>query len=129
MSRYLLDTHSLIWWWTDASRLGQAGRNIIEEGASEICVSVASVWEIAIKSSSGKLPEIEDFRRDDAPLMTANGFMALDILDRHALRAGFLEGKHRDPFDRLIAAQAIIDDLTVITKDREIAAFGCKVLW
>lgn len=92
-------------------------------------VSVASVWEIAIKTHSGKLTEIEDFRRDYAPLMSSNGFHSLLVNDVHALEAGFLAGPHRDPFDRLIAAQGLIEDLTVITRDPEIAAFGCKVLW
>lgn len=129
MSRYLLDTHSLIWWWTNADRLGADARTVLEEGASEILVSVASVWEIAIKSRAGKLREIEDFRRDYAPLMASNGFVPLAVRDSHALEAGFLQGDHRDPFDRLIAAQALLEDLIVLTRDQEIAGFGCKVLW
>lgn len=129
MTSYLLDTHSLLWWWTDASRLGTAGRLVIEEEESRIFVSVASVWEIAIKTHSGKLTAIEDFRRDYSPLMARDGFISLAIGDEHALKAGFLDGEHRDPFDRLIAAQALLEDLTVITRDPEIAGFGCRTIW
>jgi PIN domain nuclease of toxin-antitoxin system len=129
VTSYLLDTHSLIWWWTEPARLGASARDTITEGADRIFVSVASVWEIAIKSHSGKLNQIEDFRRDYAPLMARNGFHSLRVSDVHALEAGFLDGAHRDPFDRLIAAQGLIEDLTVITRDPEIAGFGCKVLW
>lgn len=129
MKGYLLDTHSLIWWWTDVSRLGEAARGVVEAGEASIYVSVASVWEIAIKTRSGTLAAIENFPRDYAPLMARNGFESLTIRDDHALRAGFLSGTHRDPFDRMIAAQALTEGLTVLTRDREIASFGCEVLW
>lgn len=96
---------------------------------SAIFFSAASVWEIAIKDNAGRLPEIVDFESQYEPLMQANGFLSLAVTDAHALRGGFLPGAHRDPFDRLIAAQALMEDMTVVTRDREIAAFGCKVLW
>ncbi len=127
--RYLFDTHGLLWWWTGDPRLGAQARALLESGETIVFVSAASVWEIAIKTQSGKLTAIEDFRRDYEPLMQANGFRRLPATDTHALKAGFLEGEHRDPFDRLIAAQALIEDLTVITRDPEIAAFGCRTVW
>lgn len=126
---FLLDTHSLLWWWTDARRLGSSAYDRISSGSERIIVSVANVWEIAIKSAAGRLDEIEDFRRDYGPLMKENGFDLLAITDEHAMAAGFLPGTHRDPFDRLIAAQALVEDLTVITRDRQLAALGCKTLW
>ncbi|MGY4397479.1 PIN domain nuclease of toxin-antitoxin system [Sphingomonas sp. UYAg733] len=129
MSRYLLDTHGLIWWWTNPDRLGPAGRELIAAGDHAIVVSVASVWEIAIKTQSGKLAEIENFERDYKPLMESNGFESLAVADDHAMRAGFLPGAHRDPFDRLLAAQALIEGMSVITRDPEFAAFGCDVIW
>lgn len=129
MNGYLLDTHSLIWWWTDARRLGSDARSAIESGDHKIVVSTASVWEIAIKSASGKLDEIENFQRDYRPLMARNGFETLAMTDDHALMAGFLPGRHRDPFDRMLAAQAVIENLTVITRDPALPALGCEVIW
>jgi PIN domain nuclease of toxin-antitoxin system len=129
VSGFLLDTHTLLWWWTEPDRLGHDAREILGEGAARILVSVASVWEIAIKTQSGKLTAIANFSREYGPLMRSNAFKALMITDDHALKAGFLTGAHRDPFDRMIAAQAMIENLTVLTRDPEIAKFGCKVLW
>lgn len=128
MTGYLLDTHSLLWWWTDAERLGVAARTAIESD-DRIVVSIASIWEIAIKTASGKLDVIENFQRDYPPLMSRNGFEALVITDDHALMAAFLPGRHRDPFDRMLAAQAMIEDLTLITRDPQLAGFGCRLLW
>ncbi|MBM3928446.1 MAG: type II toxin-antitoxin system VapC family toxin [Sphingomonadales bacterium] len=129
MTAYLLDTHAAIWWWTSDAKLGAAAADVIAADVDTIYLSAASVWEVAIKSSAGKLPEIVDFENEYEPLMRANRFTRLTITDAHALRSGILPGAHRDPFDRLIAAQALIEDLTVITHDPEIAGFGCKVLW
>jgi PIN domain nuclease of toxin-antitoxin system len=129
LTGYLLDTHSLIWWWANADQLSATARDAIESGAQTIVVSTASVWEIAIKTASGKLDEIEDFQRDYRPLMARNGFEALPMSDDHALMAAFLPGPHRDPFDRMLAAQAVIEDLTIITRDPQLAGFGCRTLW
>lgn len=129
MTRYLLDTHAALWWWTDPAPLGNGARAAIAEASGDVFVSVASVWEIAIKTQSGKLKVIDNFEQDYLPLMRANEFRSLGITDVHALKAGFLESPHRDPFDRLIAAQALIEEMIVITRDPEIAAFGCKTLW
>ncbi|HEV2866953.1 MAG TPA: type II toxin-antitoxin system VapC family toxin [Allosphingosinicella sp.] len=128
MSGYLLDTHSLLWWWTDAKRLSASARAVIE-AEERIVVSTASIWEIAIKTAAGRLYAIEDFRRDYRPLMERNAFESLGISDDHALMAGFLPGEHRDPFDRMLAAQAVIENLTVITRDPQLAGFGCRTMW
>lgn len=128
MTGYLLDTHSLLWWWTDAGRLSAAARATIESD-ERIVVSTASIWEIAIKTASGKLDVIENFQRDYRPLMSRNGFEALAMTDDHALMAAFLPGRHRDPFDRMLAAQAVIENLTLITRDPQLAGFGCSLLW
>ena len=129
LTAYLLDTHAAIWWWTASSRLGATAASVISSEDASIFFSAASVWEIAIKSHAGKLPEIVDFESQYGPLMQANGFRALAVTDEHALRAGFLPGEHRDPFDRLIAGQALMEGMAVITRDPAIAAFGCDVLW
>ena len=85
--------------------------------------------EIANKTRLGKLAAVQDFAGEFAGLVERDGFQLLDINAAHALRAGYLPGKHRDPFDRLIAGQALVENLTVLTNDPEIAAFGCEVLW
>lgn len=125
---FLLDAHTLIWWWTASPKLGGAAREILENG-SPVLVSAAAVWEIATKSRLGKLPEVADFAGQYDALMDRDGFGTLAISDAHCLRAGYLPGAHRDPFDRLIAAQALIENLTVLTRDREIAGFGCRTIW
>jgi PIN domain nuclease of toxin-antitoxin system len=129
LTRYLLDSHAAIWWWTASPRLSDAARDAIRSTDNSVFLSVASVWEIAVKSASGRLPEIENFQADYPGLMKQNAFLRYDVRDDHAIHAAYLGGDHRDPFDRLIAAQALIDDLIVITCDRQIAGFGCKVLW
>lgn len=126
---YLLDTHALIWWWMNSPRLSVAARKTLSDSSNVMFVSTASIYEIALKSGLGKLPEIEDPARDYRPLMERNGFVSLPISDVHAMKAGLLEGTHRDPFDRLIAAQGIVEGIPVITCDPALASLGCAVLW
>lgn len=128
LSGYLLDTHAALWWWTGLRPLGEAGRAAVESEAP-IWVSAVTAYEIALKWRLGKMPALGDPRLSYERLMARNGFSELRVSNAHSLIAGTLEGTHRDPFDRLIAAQALADDLTVITRDREIASVGCKVLW
>lgn len=92
-------------------------------------VSAVSVWEIANKNRLGKLDAVHDFSSEFAGLIARDGFRLLDLTAAHAMRAGCLPGTHRDPFDRLLAGQALVEDMTVLTNDPEIARFGCKVLW
>ncbi|ONF96611.1 type II toxin-antitoxin system VapC family toxin [Sphingomonas jeddahensis] len=126
---YLLDTVAVLRWWADPSGLGASARTILEESDDPIFLSAVSVWEIANKNRIGKLPQIVAFAQNYPVLLRDSGFRSLELTDDHALRAGNLPGAHRDPFDRLIAGQALVDHLTVITNDPQIAAFGCKVLW
>lgn len=124
----LLDTHAALWWWRESPLLSATAFQAIEE-ATRPNVSVASAFEVAIKHRLGKLDDIGDPAIRYPALMDQHAFVALLVTERHALRAGRLPGSHRDPFDRLIAAQALEDGLTVVTRDPAIAAFGCKVLW
>jgi PIN domain nuclease of toxin-antitoxin system len=125
----LLDTHTLLWWWADDPRLSLAARTMIEEDDTIVYVSAVSALEIAIKIRLGKLPDMVDkiHRFDQA--VHEDGFHLLVVRPDHGVHGGLLPGDHRDPFDRVLAAQGLIDRLTIITRDREIAAFGCKVLW
>jgi len=127
--RFLLDTHAALWWWRDSPNLGARARATIANPDSIIFVSAASAWEIATKWRIGKLDDIGDPAANYKRLMVRNGFSSLAVTEDHTLRAGILPGEHRDPFDRLIAAQALIEQLTVLTRDIAIAAFGCKTDW
>lgn len=125
----LLDTHAAIWWWLDSVRLGSGARRAIIDDDLPVAVSVVSGLEIAIKYRTGKLSEFGDPQLRYAALMTNDRFTPLAVTQEHALRAGLLPGEHRDPFDRLIAAQALIEGLTIVTRDPAFVAFGCTVLW
>lgn len=125
----LLDTHAVIWWWLDSPRLSPTARAAIMAPDQQICVSAVSAIEIAIKFRIGKLSDFEDPRTRFPAEMAASRFDSLAVTEAHSLAAGLLPGDHRDPFDRLIAAQALAEGLTIVTRDPELAAFGCKVLW
>lgn len=129
MKGLLLDTHAVIWWWTDSPRLGKNAHALLMAAEAAIFVSPVTAIEIAIKFRIGKLPAFGDPAADFPALMNANRFQSLPVTERHALAAGLLPGKHRDPFDRLIAAQALAEGLTVATCDPEFASFGCKTIW
>ena len=124
----LLDTHAALWWWTGLPGLTSTARTAIETSGSAY-VSAISALEIAIKYRNGKLDMIGNPDTNYPELMNAHRFERLDITEQHALAAGLLAGAHRDPFDRVIAAQALSEGLTVVTRDPAFAAFGCKVLW
>lgn len=127
--RLLADTHALIWWWDTDPRLSATAKAAMADRANLVHVSAAAGWEMATKVRAGRLPNMAE-RMDEFDVnVAADGFQPLGITLAHGVLGGLLEGDHRDPFDRLIAAQALMEDLTVITRDREIAAFGCKVLW
>jgi len=127
--RLLLDTHALIWWWTDAPQLSVGARRVLSAGDNQIFVSAACIWEISTKWRIGKLREIDDPASQYAPLMAKNGFVGLALTEEHAMKAGLLPGNHRDPFDRMIAAQALVEGLTVVSRDPAVASFGCDVIW
>ncbi|MGN6375257.1 MAG: type II toxin-antitoxin system VapC family toxin [Sphingomonas sp.] len=127
--RLLLDTHAVLFWWGASSKLGRRAYEVIADPDNRVHVSAASAWEVATKFRIGKLDDIGDPVTTYPRLMAANGFETLDVTTQHGLRAGTLDGAHRDPFDRLIAAQALMEDLTVVSRDPEIAAFGCEVIW
>ena len=128
MAQYLVDTHVALWWWRDVSRLAGRVAQVIAT-SDQIWISAATSWEISSKWRSGKLDMIGDPAVHYPVLMAANRFQSLPITDVHALAAGLLPGAHRDPFDRMIAAQALAEDMTVITRDPVFSNFGCKVLW
>lgn len=129
MSEFLLDTHALIWWWLADPKLSGAACEAIEGKGDRIVVSAVSIYEIANKQRIGKLPALQAILSGLDDAVADSGFELLSLSAGHAAHPGQLLGDHRDPFDRMIAAQGLVERLTVITCDPAIAAFGCKVLW
>lgn len=125
MSSLLLDTHVVLWSLGDVGRLSPAARDVIASGGVPVHVSSASIWEIAIKRRSGKLKAPDDLVAQIAEA----GFEELSISHRHADLAGALPPHHRDPFDRMIVAQARCEGMTIVSHDERIAAYGVRVLW
>jgi PIN domain nuclease of toxin-antitoxin system len=113
----LLDTHILLWALTDPDRLPTAVAQRITDRSQPICVSAASAWEIALKFRSGKLPDAERLIRHYDRNLTTLSADSLPITSAHSLAAGTLEWSHRDPFDRMIAAQCLFEGLTLASVD------------
>lgn len=127
--RILLDTHAILWWLLDDPRLTVAARQAISPAANQVLVSSASAWEIATKHRLGKLPEIGEIIDKLPRHLRQERFEELPISFEHALLAGQLPGPHRDPFDRMLIAQARTGDLRVVTGDSVFAEYGVKVIW
>lgn len=126
--RLLIDTHVALWWWRSSAQLSEVARQAIA-GADTVFVSAVTGFEIANKFRIGKLTMLGDPAETLPRLMAAHDFSPLPVSGAHALAAGLLPGVHRDPFDRLIAAQALAEGMTVVTRDPVFTDFGCKVLW
>lgn len=129
MSRVLLDTHTVLWWFTDDARLSKPARAEISDPENEIYVSAATAWEIATKERLGKLDQIPAVRDRYAALVVRNGFRQLDITQQHALEAGSYDVPHPDPFDRMLAAQSRLDELPLVTKDPAFRLFNVQTWW
>lgn len=123
--RLLLDTHAFLWWVADDRRLGKNARQVIADPASVVHVSAATCWEIAIKASLGRLKLGRANLEAEIP---ANGFVELPIAVRHALRAGGLRRHHEDPFDRMLVAQAQLEELVLVTHDATLGRYGIEIL-
>jgi PIN domain nuclease of toxin-antitoxin system len=123
VKRYLLDTHLIYWWMTADARLGKATQRTIEK--SEIIISTASLWEMALKNSKGKLPLPQGSLTEQ---LEAQGFVLLPILPRHIEAVRSLTCTHADPFDRLIIAQTYDERLTLLTRDAAILELGLDVV-
>jgi len=125
----LLDTHALIWWFLDSSALSSIARDRIAEGAEDVFVSAVSAFEISTKVRLGKLPEAAALDRDFSDFIASRGFVPLDLSIQHALVAGNLSYGHKDPFDRLLIAQSLVENLTLVSNERLFDGFGVKRLW
>ena len=127
--RLLLDTHALLWWWKDDPRLSQRAADAISDEANTVLVSAASAWEIATKHRIGKLPGVETALREFNELIVADGFSHLAVAHNHAIKAGGFDVEHRDPFDRMLAAQAIIEGAVLVTDDAAMRLFRVESFW
>jgi len=129
VGRLLLDTHTFLWWIDDAPELSETARQAISNADNECFISVASCWEMAIKSSLGKLSLSKPVDRFVLEQITENGFLMLNIELRHAAKVESLPFHHRDPFDRLLIGQAISDKLTLVTADRMFSHYEIPLIW
>ena len=123
--RLLLDTHVLLWWRDDSPRLSPRARGEIADATNEILVSIASFWEIMIKRGLGKLSfsdDLEDVVREES-------FGLIPISFQHLRRLETLPALHRDPFDRMLIAQALTEGVPLVTNDRALLSYGVPTLW
>jgi PIN domain nuclease of toxin-antitoxin system len=123
--KLLLDTHTALWWLSDDERLGRTSAQLITDGSNQVLLSAAVVWEVAIKRSLGKLDAPGDFA---ATLMGA-GAQPLPIGVDHADAVGELPWHHRDPFDRLLIAQATIERAVLVSDDESLRPYGVPLVW
>lgn len=125
----LLDTHALLWWLAGDEQLSPLARLAIADEANLIFISAASMWEIATKHRLGKLPGASILVADFEGVIAGQGFASLSINVRHAQTAGALPGPHRDPFDRMLIAQAMLENLALVSNELAFDAYGVKRIW
>ncbi len=127
--RLLLDTHTLLWAVNDDARLSEQARALLEDTENSLFLSVVSLWEIAIKVTIGKLNLNSSFDNFVARGVVAKGVVLLPITEAHLSALVTLPLHYRDPFDRLIVAQALTEDLTLLSRDGNLTDYGVKLLW
>lgn len=127
--RILLDTHALLWWLDGDRRLPKSLRAAIADEANAIYVSAASAWEIATKARIGRLPGAAEVAADIGGAVASQGFAALAVEIRHAQRAGALPGPLRDPFDRMLIAQSLLEDVPLASREDLFDRYGVVRLW
>ena len=123
--RLLLDTHAAIWWLSDDARIGDEAARQLSDDTNQLLLSAATVWEVAIKRSLGKLNAPADF----AATMLSGGVQALPVTVDHAAAVEQLPWHHRDPFDRMLVAQAQVERATLVSGYPALAAYGVPVVW
>jgi PIN domain nuclease of toxin-antitoxin system len=126
---YLIDTHVLLWWLFADKRLSKRAVALLRDPANTIVVSGATAWEIAIKHRSGRLDSAAPLVQHYGAWLARAGFRELRIGSAHAIRAGAWEVEHRDPFDRMLAAQSDLERVRLVTRDPAFEAFGIDTIW
>lgn len=127
--RLLVDTHAFLWWLAGSRRLSQSARQAIEDEANDVLVSAASAWEITTKHRLGKLPEAEEVALDVSGAIAGQSFEELPVSVSDAARAGALPTPLRDPFDRMLIAQALRRDLILVSIEAPFDAYGVRRVW
>jgi PIN domain nuclease of toxin-antitoxin system len=127
--RFLVDTHALLWWLADNPALPKRAREAMADTANVLLVSAASAWEIATNVRLGRLPGAAPLAADFDAVMFREGFTTLAITAEHGIRAGLLPGPHKDPFDRMLIAQAQAENVPMITNERVFEAYGVRRVW
>jgi PIN domain nuclease of toxin-antitoxin system len=127
--RLLLDTHALVWWLAGDARLSPAARDAIADPGNDAFVSAASAWEVATKHRLGKFPHAGALALDFAGTVAAAGFAPLPVTLEHGQDAGALRWSHRDPFDRMLVAQALRERMALVTSERGVEQCGVVRLW
>jgi PIN domain nuclease of toxin-antitoxin system len=129
MPKLLLDTRVFLWWVNNSSDLSIAARHAISDSNNDCFLSIASCWEMAIKASLGKLKLPNPIERFVSEQLRVNDFKLLAIDIRHVAKTEKLPFYHRDPFDRLLIAQALAEKLTIVAEDKSFKKYGVKILW
>lgn len=124
----LLDTHTLIWWLENRA-LSKVAKDAISDTSNEVWVSTASAYEISFKVMLGKLPSCAPLIPKFSITLLTEGFRHLECTIRHGVEAGRLPLIHRDPWDRMLAAQAIVEDMAIVSNDEKLSALGAKRVW
>lgn len=127
--RFLLDTHAFLWWVTDDDRLSDRAGGLIAEGTNDVFFSAASAWEIAIKAGLGRIRLPHDAWSFTPDQLERNAFQPLPVHVRHAVAVIALPDLHRDPFDRMLVAQAVTEGLTLLSGDQMLSEYPVTVEW
>ena len=129
MRRLLLDTHAFLWWLRDSPKLSVVARDAILREENELVVSAVTAWEAALKFRLGRLPEAEIITTSFYLLLKQEGMRQLSLTPRHGIRAASYTASHADPFDRMLAAQAELEGMVLVTRDKAFAGFPIRTLW
>lgn len=127
--RLLLDTHAFLWWIGDDSRLSPRAAAVIADGSNQVHVSAATAWEIVVKKALGRVEVPEPVDRFLVAQLEANSFLPLPIQMRHALGLSTLPDVHRDPFDRILVAQAVAENLILVSGDQVLRRYPATIEW
>ena len=127
--KLLLDTHTFLWWITDDPQLSAGARELIGDGKNTLFWSAASSWEVSIKYALGRMPLPEVPELFLPAEIEKNRIEALPIIDAHAFQVGRLPHHHRDPFDRMLVAQAQIESLALLSNDRQLSPYDVEIRW
>lgn len=123
--KLLLDTHAALWWLADDDRIGEEVIRHLTDDTNQVLISAVVVWEVAIKRSLGKLDAPEDL----APTLLGAGAQPLPVTLEHAAAVEKLPWRHRDPFDRMLVAQALTEDAAIVSGDEPLSEYGVAIVW